>query len=260
MRNCLFCNTKINNKNRSKEHAIPRWIIRRFECANINYIGKTFLDQNSTDSLVSTRNQSISTVLLGNICSDCNNGWMSKLENDILPVFESLWKAPKWTVLTKEQCMLIARWTFKTAVTMSYSSDFKKIIPIKHIHDFYATQCLPINATVDIAYCGKGHLHIQCLQGGNKIFAAKDVNVIKQKMMDSYFITLHFNHVLLRLAWTSINGTMAQSVPYHSVFRIFPTSCNNIFINPQKIFIDHSQFHFRFTLFAEDGMFGAVGM
>ena len=256
MGTCLFCQAKLTKANRSKEHVVPRWIVRRLRCEDIGYLGQTLSYPNVPNKVLSQRTHEISGLIFGNVCKNCNNGWMSQLETDTKPLLEALWKPKSPTVLSPVQCLTLARWTFKTAAISNYSSDYKKIIPIQHIHDFNETQRLPANSTIDMAYCANGDRLFHCLQGGNKRFLTRDSNMKESSMKGSYIITLHYHHVMLRLAWTPTNGVRAQPVPKQAVFRLFPSCEGDLFVQlvQGQYFRDHFQFHFVATLFAEDGL------
>jgi hypothetical protein len=248
---------QLNKSNRSKQHTIPRWIVRRLECEEDGYLSQTLTYPNAPHEALAERAHSINALVLGNVCADCNNGWMSLLEVDTTPLLEALWKPVSPTLLTPDECLTVARWTFKTAATVAYSSEYKKIIPIQHVHDFFNTQRLPTNSTVDLAYGARGDRLIQCLQGGNKQFALRDLQPAKADLAKSYLITLHFHHVMLRLAWTPIDGIKAQPVPKDAVFRLFPPPDRALFVQLIKgqVFRDHFQFHFVATMFGEDGLY-----
>jgi hypothetical protein len=237
---------------------MPQWIVRRLECEEDGYLGQTLTYPNAPYEVLTERAHSINTLVLGNVCTDCNTGWMSRLEDDITPLLEALWKLGSPTLLTPDDCLTVARWTFKTAATVAYSSAYKRIIPIQHVHDFFNTQHLPPNSTVDLAYCARGDRLIQYLLGGNKQFALRDPQPAEADLAKIYTITLHFHHVMLRLAWTPIDGIKAQPVPKDLVFRLFPPPDRDLFVQPIKgrVFRDHFQFHFVATMFGEDGLYG----
>jgi hypothetical protein len=190
MPTCLFCQVQLTKANRSKEHAIPRWIVRRLECEEEGYLSQELTYPKVPNEVLTQQVQSINSIVLGHVCTACNGGWMSALEVRTTPLLEALWKPMSPTILTTEQCLTIAKWTFKTAATVSYASDYKKIIPRQHIYDFFTTQCLPANSTVDLAYCAGSDRLIQSLLGGDKRFAIRDPNVTEEELKDTYVITL----------------------------------------------------------------------
>ena len=257
MRTCIFCEVRLNKSNRSKEHAISRWIVRRLEREEDGYLGLELTYPNAPYEVLAGRAHAINALVLGNVCEGCNSGWMSRLENDTTPLLEALWKPVSPTLFTPDECLTVARWTFKTAATVAYSSAYKRIIPIQHVHDFFHTQRLPANSTVDLAYRARGHRLIQYLQGGNKQFALPDPQPAEADLAKSYLITLHFHHVMLRLAWTPIDGVKAQPLPKDAVFRLFPPPDRDLCVQPikRRVFRDHFQFHFVGTVFSEDGLF-----
>jgi hypothetical protein len=100
---CLFC----RNPAGSKEHLWPAWIHERKDFGPLKVtIGR------SPQEVRSDPGQKIDTV-----CADCNNGWMSAIENKnkaiIACMFENL------TIpLDRQQQTLLSNWTVKTAMVL----------------------------------------------------------------------------------------------------------------------------------------------
>ncbi|MFI5330875.1 MAG: hypothetical protein ACHQ2F_07540 [Desulfobaccales bacterium] len=157
------------------------------------------------------------------------------------------------TVLTLEQCNILARWTFKTVAALNYSSKYKKIVPLKHIRQFFITGKIPENATVDFAWCYS--VGIRGVVGGNKKFVTDQYRRLTDSQKDaSYVITLQFDHVLLRLAWVPVFGVKAVIVPTNAVYRLCPQVSSELQLVRGRFFKDHEEFHFTWTLLAEEGL------
>ena len=59
------------------------------------------------------------------VCADCNNVWMSAMEDDAKPVLLSMFQAAatgKQTMLDSSAQLALARWAFKTAAVMTQLS------------------------------------------------------------------------------------------------------------------------------------------
>jgi hypothetical protein len=68
------------------------------------------------------------------ICQLCNNGWMSRLENDTKPIMIGLMdRTVKLNALDAEQCRVLARWAGKTAIIESYAIEAEKPISSKDL-------------------------------------------------------------------------------------------------------------------------------
>ncbi len=252
MKKCLFCSTYLSRQNRSMEHVVPRWLISHLEAQDERFIGKNWSYPNEPIITFSERAHDFLSLVLGNVCKACNTGWMAQLEEDTRPLLQVLMTGHS-TTLTDKQCNILARWTFKTASALNYSVNFKKIIPLEHILEFFIDSRLPNNATVDFAWCYTERIH--WFVGGNKKFALLSRKITNSHKKASYVITLQFGHVLLRLAWVPVDGIKAFNNPTNAVYRIFPQSTSELKVIRGPIFKDDSQFHFMATVLAQEGVY-----
>jgi hypothetical protein len=137
-------------------------------------------------------------------------------------------------------------------VTLNYSANYKRIVPLEPIRHFHTAGRLPENATVDLALChGVG---IRWLLGGNKKLVFRSRRITESQKRATYVITLQFDHLLLRLAWVPVDGVKAVVAPASAVDRIFPPD-NVVQVVRGRIFRDHAQFHFMATMLAEKGVY-----
>jgi hypothetical protein len=176
---------------------------------------------------------------------------MEQLEENARPILEALWssRSPSPTGLSSEQCDILARWTFKTSAALNYSVDYKKIIPLEQIHQFYISGHLPENATVNLAFCHR--VGIRWILGGNKKYVFQSKRITDTQKRETYVITLQFYRLLLRLAWVPVDGIRAAAIPSSAVFRIFPQD-KPVQVVRRHIFRDLPQFHFTATILAEE--------
>ena len=252
MRTCLFCSAHLTRHNRSKEHVFPRWLVSRLEAQDERFVGTHWNYPNEPTVIFYEREQAALSLVLGNVCQACNTGWMAHLEGDTRPILEALWDGRSPTVLTHKQCIILAKWTFKTAATLNYSANYKRIIPLDHIRQFYTFGRLPENATIDLAFCYRVGIH--WLLGGNRRFVTQSGLTESQKRV-TYVATLQFDHLLLRLAWVPVDGVKAVAAPVRAVYRIFPQDNSELQVVRGRIFRDHAQFHFTGTMLAEEGVY-----
>jgi hypothetical protein len=88
---CVICGGSLEGKNRAKEHVVPDWLQKEFgfadDRADPRLLGPRHavagFDVNAPAEpivLKRERRHSYQSLLAGNICADCNNGWMSQLE------------------------------------------------------------------------------------------------------------------------------------------------------------------------------------
>lgn len=82
------------------------------------------------------------------VCADCNNVWMSQLEDAAKPVLLRMfglpflpYQQPQLVLDTSDQAAL-ARWAFKTAVVAAYVGR-REVFPAPHREEFYSTRNPP---------------------------------------------------------------------------------------------------------------------
>jgi hypothetical protein len=105
---CLFCDNAAN----SKEDVLPVWIQEKIK-------GKRPVVVDGFYGYHPIVKQGVKpTVKTGCVCGDCNHGWMSTLEGKARKILGPLMEDIQ-LFLDKEQKMTIARWSVKTAMTMT---------------------------------------------------------------------------------------------------------------------------------------------
>jgi hypothetical protein len=108
---CLFCDQQAG----SREHLWPEWIHRRkrFGPLRISIGG-------SPEKIVNNPEQKVSTV-----CRKCNNGWMSVLEAQNVPLISCLMQDVAIPLDASQQSSLAA-WSTKTAMVLDSVKGRKK--------------------------------------------------------------------------------------------------------------------------------------
>lgn len=132
LKKCAFCEGEINQNNKSKEHVIPQWLLDFLDIRDTK-IQPTHLSSEGT--LTSTRNQTLGGLVAGNICQNCNNGWMSTIEQQAIPILKPLIIGERAVVeLNDTERTIIGRWTAKTAYCLNISSNYNKNVPKEHLN------------------------------------------------------------------------------------------------------------------------------
>lgn len=123
MKKCLFC----PNTADSLEHVLPQWLHRcisaetegKFPVQVGRYVdGQGYLDDRNFISL---------NFKARIVCTDCNIGWMSKMESEIDQILKPLTgkqfpaRARAHLEKLREHAQSLARWMSKTALTTSYA-------------------------------------------------------------------------------------------------------------------------------------------
>jgi len=99
---CLFC----DNNAGSREHLWPKWILARGDYGPLRH------QIRKKEAVIIRPEMTIKTV-----CRPCNNGWMSKLESECIPVIGSMLQGLSVPLL-QEQQELVSMWAMKTAMMM----------------------------------------------------------------------------------------------------------------------------------------------
>lgn len=146
-RRCIFCSK--DKPFKGKEHAVPQWILRELHRENVPQpFFKTDFSR-IENFLVESKSEMIGRFGFRNfkspsVCDLCNGGWLSKLENDIKPIFLPL--------INGESCLeslpltskrLIARWAVKTSIVINSVSFGDKSFSELNGRAIYNRQTLP---------------------------------------------------------------------------------------------------------------------
>ncbi len=98
---CIFC----DNNSGSREHLWPKWIHERKDFGPLR-----IQRGNAPSIIVPDPEQKVKTV-----CGTCNNGWMSDLESENIPLIGCMFQALS-TPLTEARQHSVAAWAVKTAM------------------------------------------------------------------------------------------------------------------------------------------------
>src|SRR5882672_10108178 len=102
MRQCLFCDQAAN----SKEHVWPSWILEKLK-----------IDR-PIQHVIGKKEPKIlpkAEIQIRCVCEDCNNGWMSRLETENMPIIGPLMHDIS-IPLSLERQRSVALWAVKTAM------------------------------------------------------------------------------------------------------------------------------------------------
>jgi hypothetical protein len=123
MRSCIFC----GNYSLTREDAWPLWLMRKFPKKSTGIME----GQIGTKHLPPWR-QISPELKVKFICKECNNGWMSRLEDQVKPILEPIFNHETILISSQQQSILSA-WAVKTAMVLEaiYSSKFWFYLPVE---------------------------------------------------------------------------------------------------------------------------------
>lgn len=107
VRSCIFCGSKAD----SDEDLWPKWILERFRAPTFGLMGTV-----GDDDYIDPKRK---TVRLRCVCQKCNNEWMSRLEQDSIPLLSSMAHDLVLPIRLDERT-LVAAWAVKTAMLWEY--------------------------------------------------------------------------------------------------------------------------------------------
>lgn len=119
---CIFCGAKAN----SREHAIPKWIAKRFGLRGV------FLQQIATNMTPERQNISVASFRRRIFCSDCNRHF-KHLEDAVIPVLEPMGRGEQRT-LSRDHQQTLALWGIKTTLAILAASKIEpsEFVPEAH--------------------------------------------------------------------------------------------------------------------------------
>lgn len=157
MRMCMFCREKAS----TREDAWPLWLMKRFPVSSTARI-----DAERSGRNLGKWSTAKPKLQVKRLCRSCNNGWMSRLENEAKPALVSILDDEPKELDASDQTTL-ARWAVKTAMVLDavdsnrpwfYSEDERQLMRV--------ALALPKRTSVWIA---------KCVDQPNVYSAAKDL-------------------------------------------------------------------------------------
>jgi hypothetical protein len=155
----------------------------------------------------SVRELTLGQMFEGRVCSGCNNGWMSELEDSSKPILVDLIRGRRRIAqLDSDESLLVGRWAVKTAYTLNSSSNFPIKVPESHLRSLFEHRSrLPwavavVGAEVRFTDFAWFQSTVWMLCGPDNL----TLNIAPLMNTRSYKIGLHFGGLILVTAWHSI--------------------------------------------------------
>lgn len=181
---CWFCTATSNPS--TNEHVFPRWLQKSLGVerqmvapirllANMLTIGSQRLEH------------PISALTVGNICQNCNSGWMSRLEQ-VAPEVNTEHQTGRVSI---DQSKVLARWMTKTAVCLNVSTPYRLLFDATARHAL--SEGMPTSTYVFILRARKDTNEINWAQGGQCLWFAtvEDLGLVKSAMALTYYGRIH---------------------------------------------------------------------
>jgi hypothetical protein len=139
IRNCIFCQCHLRPSaqkrpdSRTAEHVFSE-VFRRisFHKTMNMYMGNL----NGEHPKLMYR-PTLTALTMKGVCQKCNNGWMSRLENTVEPIMKRMFDKTDADQLSEPELAVLARWTAKTAITLSYTTPQQMPVPLQASHSLH---------------------------------------------------------------------------------------------------------------------------
>jgi hypothetical protein len=111
---CVGCGCDLTGKTASREHVLPQWLAEEIAMPRVDL--KHYHHDGEVESDALLRSHGLNNFAVKNVCRGCNNGWMSRLEDQAKPLILGLMnlKASLLQLADSERAAL-SMWAAKTA-------------------------------------------------------------------------------------------------------------------------------------------------
>jgi hypothetical protein len=160
---CIFCG---QDRKRSREDVFPKWLHPLFPLLGEAEYLRRLVSPSSRDEHRRPAS-SVFDVIVRDICTTCNNGWMSQLEQQVKPILMPMLLDQSRTLTAPEQHTL-AMWATKTALTMQGANiGGERFTPAADYHWFHDHVAPLPNAHIWLCrYGGQGNWPLSVHQWG----------------------------------------------------------------------------------------------
>lgn len=111
---CAGCGEPFTKVTRSREHILPQWLAREVEQPDLSLKQYLHSEDQPEDALL--RSHDLRSFVIKNVCTACNNGWMSQLEGRAQTTLLGLMNMKTSLLqLTVEERTTVSGWAIKTA-------------------------------------------------------------------------------------------------------------------------------------------------
>jgi hypothetical protein len=127
---CIFCAGRVD----SKEDVLPKWVLRLLKKSRAETVPMRAQRYQEAPKEWPTRESALKT---GNVCQECNNGWMSQLEGQVKAILSPMIIGTP-VVLTVSQQERVTAWLTKCAMmfdSMDKGEIFYDVLDRQHFRN-----------------------------------------------------------------------------------------------------------------------------
>ena len=231
---CIFCqrdNQKITN-----EHIFPDWL-SKFYGADAMCLNEGRKEDGTVTFSYASK---IFQQTRNDVCTECNSGWMSAIENAAQPILVKMLKG-KSLVLDKKKQEKIATWAMKTILVINHHNPAppaKQFIPEEHYAAFFEAKSVTPGNVMLLGYKPGTKFKTGDSIANNRLDLAQHIAVPKDKLEElkaklergqrAYGATLRIANIVFQLV-----GNDLYDVKTHRLDMMIPQEPMRI-LNPYK--------------------------
>lgn len=152
---CIFCDQL---GLMSQQHVWPKWLQSLFTGhvqRQTNFI-RNRIDKLDSATIqiqpnIKRREGKMITLRYRKVCLDCNNGWISSLENDLKPLLTKLITGVA-TEISQAEAVSLATWIAIITIMAEFSDPYSQAISINDVHHIYSHRTPPQNWNIYVGH------------------------------------------------------------------------------------------------------------
>jgi hypothetical protein len=224
MKKCIFCGEKGGNK----EHIIAQWLTERMGAQREHLIAAKI---DGHGQLEKRPPHTLKNYTTRNVCRNCNNGWMSRLESWFQANMGTLVE-PTWPSLANEFLKnalngrnILAAWALKTATMMNSGSMLNSIEDEEMFNGLRAGYVVG-SVVVDVAYLAERGIGHTMSRGFRVVNGNKPPQWQARHDKRAYTCLMQFNHLAIRVFRCVGAEPFYRSINKRVPLRMYPVSAN----------------------------------
>ena len=197
---CIFC----GGRPLSREHVLPWWTRKLLtKPETLGYVLRT---TNPFTPHVPDKEKIYRGYLSNNklkiVCERCNNGWMSEIEHQAIPILTPLMTGEDITLNEQEQ-IIVAKWCVLRIIILEFMTPYQRGILDTELHFFKEHKAPPPHWKI---WIGKANTDLEESNYGHS--ALRSIGAPKPNMHAAYFI---FGNLLVH-TFSCAPGTFSYSL------------------------------------------------
>lgn len=200
-RSCVFCPGPAGNR----EHALPQWVASAMQRGSAPTTPRFFSDLDGWEAQGAARKTD--DLVTKRVCKTCNNGWMNKLEDAVIPFLSDLVK-PDRTNFDREALQQLRghepslrRWLTKTAITLSHLVSRSRVDQVpSHLAEETMQDRLPDTALIYAGWISTPNFCATINPGFPAFINGKfSRNLVRNDGRDLFHFGIQLNHFAVRI-------------------------------------------------------------